>query len=96
MTAEDAHRIPRLISIKDQVLMGAASRMGWGDSVKILIEKRRMQLARVPMPATRKAASMPIFWRRSRGIFQMRGMGSAIIITSVMMVKMLVAVRTGQ
>jgi len=36
MTAEDAHRIPRLISIKDQVLMGAASRMGWGDSVKNL------------------------------------------------------------
>lgn len=50
-----------------------------------------MQLARVPPPATRNADKMAIFWRLSRGIRQIIGMGSMIMIKSVIIVKILVA-----
>ena len=83
--------MPKLISMNDQVLIGAASLIGCRDSVKILMEYSRMQLANVPSPATKKAAMIPIFWFRGLGIFQMIGMGNAIITRSVMIVKMFVA-----
>lgn len=83
--------MPRLISMKDQVLIGAASRIGCRESVKILIEYSRMQLANVPRPATIKAAMMPTFCPFGLGIFQMIGIGKAIMIKSVTMVKIFAA-----
>jgi hypothetical protein len=77
--------------MKDQVLIGAASFIGCRDCVKILMEYNRMQLASVPPPATRKAAVIASFCFCLRGILQMMGIGRAIMMTSVMMVKIPVA-----
>jgi hypothetical protein len=90
----EVHSMPRLISMKDQRLMGAASRTGSSDNVYTLIEYNRIPATIVEMKPTMNAAStanlsfLDVFWRD-----QSSGIGSAKIITSEATVNTFVAVR---